>query len=206
MLTCHLCGKLVVILNTHLQRTHKWSKKEAKEYQQRTVFVEGSKTLEEGLTPSPSTAPGQSAFVHLDENARQQPPPKPFSFGIGGEHDDATSSSMMIGPARKLTWEEMAAAADEGYDGGDNREQNAYEIRKAVRRRFQQLNNTLELMYTDLHRNLADVIFAIDGQRDDVSAVIRGVLEPSLTHLRRGNESEMRHINRTMGDIISDRL
>ena len=80
-MNCHLCGKAVVRLVSHLQKTHKWTKEQSKEFKNSASHYKAISRDEHDRI--------------MVESCSMEPSPP------------LTSSQTIIEPLRKLSWEEM---------------------------------------------------------------------------------------------------
>ena len=192
MINCHLCDKTVILLTSHLQKTHKWSKKESKDFQKSALHA--FKKIAKSGSGKRSTIDMSNEMSTTTSRQTKSP----FAFN--------DSSQAMVEPRRKLSWTEMDRLDDEdgeckgenAANDGSKNEDIAHNIIEAY---LNEVVNHLDKNYGDLHHTLADLVCdgrssdrdIVDGNMD-VSIYLQSVLKPSLGYLCQGSALEMRRL------------
>ena len=188
MINCHLCGKTVILLTSHLQKTHKWTIKETKDFQKSALHE--FKKIAKSNSGKHSTAD-----MSNEMSTTSCHPKSSFAFD--------ESSYAMIEPARKLSWAEMDALDYRqcGTYPVEFSNENASKVHNLIEAYLQGAQNYLEKTYLDLHQALTGILCdARSSDRDivdgnmDVSIYLQSVLKPSLGYLREGSALEMRRL------------
>ena len=174
-MNCHLCGKTIVRLVSHLQKTHKWTKEQCKDFKNSASHCKAiSGDFHEHMINDDIARPAESWSM---EPSPSSPP-----------------SQSVIEPLRKLSWEEMDKL---DYD----HKQKMNRILDRARKNFQATQDQLESTYKNLHRELASQCCQarsewgdrVDGDAD-VDQELRKILKPSIEHIRELLTMEMYRI------------
>ena len=193
MINCHLCDKTVILLTSHLQKTHKWSKKESKDFQKSALHA-FKKIAKSGSgkrsTTDMSNEMSTTTTSHQSKSS--------FAFN--------DSSQAMIEPRRKLSWTEMDRLDDEdgeckGENAANDDSKNGDIAHNIIEAYLNEVVNHLDKTYGNLHHTLADLVCdGRSGDRDivdgnmDVSVYLQTILKPSLRHLCEESALEMRRM------------
>ena len=191
MINCHLCDKTVIVLTSHLQKTHKWSKKESKDFQKSALHA---------FKKIAKSSPGKRSTTDMSNemSSTSHQPKSSFAFN--------DSAHTMVEPARKLSWEEMDRLDDEddGYRGenaANGSSKNGDIAHNIIEAYLNEVVNHLDKTYGNLHHTLANLVCdgrssdrdIVDGNMD-VSVYLQTILKPSLRHLCEGSALEMRRM------------
>ena len=194
MINCHLCGKTVSLLKTHLQRTHKWTKKEAKEFHEKALsaYKKISKDKsDKHLTTDISSDIPSTSFLQKAQTISNE------SFHSVAE------------PRRELSWTEMDRFDRYGAfsEKSATNNKNANYVSKIIDSYLNGIVIHLDETYANLHQELSKLI--IDGRSNDrdivdghmdVTVYLHSVLKPSLQMVIDGNVLEMRRLyNQILG-------
>lgn len=190
MINCHLCGKTVILLTSHLQKTHKWTIKETKDFQ-KSALHEFKKITKSNSGKHTTTVDVSNEMSTTTSRQTKSP----FAFN--------ESLHAMVEPRRKLTWTEMDKL-DECVEEGENDvidSKNVNMVHNIIEAHLNETVNYLHKTYTNLHHALSDLICdERSGDRDivdgnmDVNMYLQSMLKPSVHIICEGNALEMRRL------------
>ena len=175
-MNCHLCGKAVVRLISQLQKTHKWTKEQSKEFKNSASHCKEISRDEHGRVMI------NDDIACSVESCSMEPSPPSTLF------------QTIIEPLKKLSWEEMDKLE---YD----HKQKVNRILDRARKNFQATHDQLENSYKNLHHELAflhsqaraEWVDRVDGDAD-IDHELRKILKPSVEHIRELFTMEMYRI------------
>lgn len=188
MINCHLCGKTVILLKSHLQRTHKWTKKDAKEFQEKALSA--YKKISKGNSDKQLTTDVSSDVLST-------------SFLPKARTRSNESFHTVAERRKELSWTEMDRFdrydAFAGKSAIDNK--NANSVSNIIDSYLSGIVTYLDETYANLHQEISKLI--IDGRSNDrdivdghmdVTMYLHSVLKPSLQLAIDGNVLEMRRL------------